>query len=117
MTEKICLKCNKNLDKKEFFLTKNKKRYPICKQCLLKNIDITNTQDIKTILKIFDVPFIQSEWIKAYEQTIKLNSYKNQDKTKIFGRYLRLMYLIGFRNYQFNDTDELNAAWAKSGEE
>lgn len=117
MAEKICSKCDQSLNEKYFFLTKDKHRYPICKQCLLKNTDITNTEDIKKILKIFDVPFIHSKWIEEYKQTIELNTYKSQNKTKIFGRYLRWMYLPGFYNYRFNDTDRLNAAWSEGGEE
>lgn len=85
-------------------------RYSICKKCLLKNIDIMNIKDIKKILKIFNVPFIYTQWINIYERIIKLSIHnnKNYDKTKVFGLYLREMYLPGFRNYGFNDTDKLN---------
>jgi len=59
-------------------------------------------------MKYFDIPYIESEWLRLIEKQIK-KTISNNDKYKtIFGKYFSLMKLPGYRGYNFNDSSLLN---------
>lgn len=78
--------------------SKKEYHYHKCKDCCLKEIDINNIDTILPLFKEFNVPYLESEW--------------NRTKTKFpqnpIPRYLALMRLCGYYNFEFNDSDKLN---------
>ena len=106
-----CAKCGSLMDEKEFYVSRNKKKYPpngrmdICKKCLTMHVDNWEPDTYKWILKEIDVPYIKSEWDALLEKY-------GQDPTKItglsiLGRYLSKMKLNQWNKYHWEDSDKI----------
>lgn len=68
----------------EMFYRTNKfgmSRYPVCKNCIKKRVNIDDMNTVYSILKDMDKPFILSEWKKV------LDEYGEDDS--IFGNYIK----------------------------
>lgn len=109
--DKQCSCCKKWLENNSYWMHKmdppikwaghSEKEYLYhkCKQCCLKDID---SDDIKTILPLFEefnVPYIKEEWERIHK--------RYPDNSSI-SRYLALMKLRGFYEFQYEDSDRLN---------
>lgn len=69
-------------------------KVPICKNCIKSEIDETNVNSVKNMLRQIDKPFIASEWQKC------LNSGKEP-----FGWYLRqISALPQYKNLTYDDS-------------
>lgn len=78
--------------------SKKEYHYHKCKDCCLKEIDINNINTILPLFKEFNVPYLESEW----------NRIKTKFPQNPIPRYLALMRLCGYYNFEFNDSDKLN---------
>ena len=92
-----CNKCGKNLDDKEFYISKNVEKYPpdgrlnTCKKCLTMHVDNWDPETFTWILQEIDVPYIKEEWDALLEKYSKEG--KKITGLTIIGRYLSKMKL------------------------
>lgn len=69
-------------------------RYPVCKDCLQKSVDLNNMKTIFDILRKMDVAFVPKQW-----ETIVINNPKNP-----LGNYLRVMNTLPiYKNLTFQE--------------
>lgn len=95
-----CKQCGKEQGILSFYrYGRSENRFPICKQCLIEQLDIHNPDTFLWILKELDVPFVEYEWDKFVAR------YNN---SSILGRYLSLMRLRGWKAYTWEHSNELN---------
>lgn len=112
MAARLCQKCGKMMDEKEFYISRNIDKYPdgklnTCKACTTMHVDNWDPETYKWILKEIDVPYIKEEWDKLLEKWA-LNPEKVTGMT-IVGRYLSKMKLKQWNKYRYADTEKLAA--------
>ena len=62
-------------------------------------------------LKILDYPYLQDEWQRNIEYA------KKHNRPFVFGKYIALMRLRGYRSFSYQDSEMLNAIRLKKREE
>ena len=77
----------------------------ICKSCVRWLVNPRDIDTVLPVLKYLDIPFIIEEW----ENIVK---YYNYDNTCI-GRYIAKMQLFSFKNYIYDDSNEINYRYYK----
>lgn len=106
---KKCSLCNRQLPHNEFWVHKSDDRkrehrnkgeylFPNCKECCQKALDYNDLHSILTLLKAFDVPYVEHTWNEMFEKWGE----------RSIGRYLALMRLFDYYSFGFNDSDFLN---------
>lgn len=106
-----CKKCGKLLNDTEFYISKNKEKFPpdgrlhTCKKCLTMHVDNWDPETFKWILEDVDVPYIKEEWDALLEKYGK-DPMKITGLT-IIGRYLSKMKLKQWSKYRWADTDTI----------
>lgn len=114
--KKVCSKCGRARPVTEFFMQKDKERYPMCKDCLTQYIDNRDSSTFLWILEAFDVPYIQKKWTEICNDVYKKNPGKFGPKS-VIGRYLRTMNMAQYQDYTFADSDKLNFQNQKTEQE
>lgn len=95
-----CEKCGMTSNINDFYRYRDsEERYPVCKRCILSQLDIHNPDTFLWLLKELDIPYIGYEWDGLVQR------YNNKS---VLGRYLSKMKLKGFKAYKWEDSDELN---------
>jgi hypothetical protein len=126
-----CDKSGKEQSSINFYNTNSQllPKYPVCKSCVQKNIDINNMQSVFDILKDMNIAFVKDVWISACE-----NSPDNP-----FGSYMRQMnslpqyrgltwgdsiteskdesFNINYMDIDFKITPEIVARWGQHSKE
>lgn len=98
---KTCVKCKNQKQVNTHFYSSNSPMFPdgrvaICKQCVQKELNVSDVNTVKSILRQIDRPFIAEEWQKA------LDSGKEP-----FGWYLRVISgLKKYRDSTYEDSIE-----------
>ena len=69
---------------------------------ILSKIDYDNPETFLPYFKILDYPYIKKEW------ALKVKYGREHNHTNIFGRYIALMRLKGFRSFSYKDSEWLN---------
>ena len=107
MEQKIkCRKCGLLLSKQDFYNSNRVSYLKECKNCLTKNIDPYNYQEIMRLCMLLDIPFIQTIWEKTLNQ---LYQHFNEITCKIaFSRYVAKMKLYSFKYYHYKDSQIIN---------
>lgn len=106
-----CSKCNKTLNKKEFYKSKNLEKYPDdgcldqCKKCLTMHLDNWDPSTFIWILQELDIPYIKEVWNGLLEKFAK-NPEKITGMT-ILGRYISQMKLSQWKKYRWADTEKI----------
>ena len=111
----VCEKCGREKVETEFFkctrhegdYANTNGRIPICKTCLTRNINNRDPETIKPVLEMFDVPFVENEWVKKTNERF-LKDPANFGPSSVFGHYLRKMNMVQWSKYHYSDTEELN---------
>lgn len=102
--EKIhCTRCNRTLNRNQFYLDKNRKPFSKCKKCLTATVDLNSASTIYAILQEVDIPYIPSEFETLKE---RYASGKNANQT-VVGRYIGKMKLEQYKHLSFGDTDRI----------
>lgn len=116
MAEKItCTKCGRARNEIDFFKIRGE-RYPMCKDCLTQNIDNTKPETFMWILEMFDVPYVETQWI-ALTNSIYKKKGKLTPKS-VLGTYLRtVINLSQYKNAHYADSDRINYASQKARQE
>jgi len=105
-----CEKCNKTMNKVDFYNTNDLVKYPNgklnqCKKCITMHVDNWDPNTYLWILKECDVPYIPEEWnklIAVYQKDGKILT-----SLSILGRYLSKMQLKQYKDYRWKDTEFL----------
>lgn len=109
-----CVSCGKDkrIDK-NFYVSESKTypngRYPVCKLCLKKDIDIDNTDQIQDTLLEMNKPFIHTLWTSTREEA-------NKTGKDTFGLYMKNVSL-NFRGYTWKDSEFNSPTPAKKDKE
>lgn len=115
-TRITCTKCGKSKPAdKEFFKRRDGEREPMCKDCLTMFIDNRDRTTFEWILEKMDVPYVEDNWIKIYNE--QLQKKGKVSSNGVLGRYLRDMQMKQWRPYKYADSDRLNAEIQKNREE
>ena len=86
-----------------FYLDKTKEE-------ILSEIDYDNPKTFLLYLEILDYPFLELEWNNCLQRG------RERNLNNIFGRYIALMRLRGYRSFSYQDSDYLNNARKKNDE-
>lgn len=78
-----------------FYLDKTKEE-------ILLEIDYDNPETFLPYLEILDYPYLEYEW------NYRLQFGREHNLNNIFGRYIALMRLKGYRGFSYQDSDRLN---------
>lgn len=105
----ICSKCGREKSYKEYFKMRSGERCDLCKPCLTQYIDNRDTSTFLWILEMFDVPYIEREWIKLANK-IYLKNPGKFGPSSVIGQYIRLMNMQQYQDFRFSDSDRLNHA-------
>lgn len=91
-------------DREEWFYKDKKGNiFPYWKEDIRRYVDPHKPVTFISLLQELDIPFIEEQWIRLLERAYNHNNPSVQLQN-IFGKYLSLMKLRGFRNYTFLDT-------------
>ena len=78
-----------------FYLDKTKEE-------ILSEIDYDNPETFLPYLEILDYPYLEYEW------NYRLRFGREHNLNNIFGRYIALMRLKGYRCFSYQDSNHLN---------
>ena len=103
-TMKICSICGKEMRPGDYYTLKNNHQDNLCKKCRCRGCSDDKPWTYFQIMRYFDIPYIESEWLRLIEKQIKKTISNNEKYKTIFGKYFSLMKLAGYRGYGFNDS-------------
>ena len=86
-----------------FYLDKTKEE-------ILLDIDYDNPETFLPYLERLDYPYLEYEWNHC------LQLRREHNLNNIFGRYIALMRLKGYKSFSYQDSDYLNNARKKNDE-
>lgn len=98
-----CVRCNRMLNRNQFYLDKDSNPFPKCKKCLTATVDLDSPSSIYRILEEVDIPYIPSEFNSLKE---RYGDGKNANQT-VVGRYIGKMKLNQFKHLVWSDTDRI----------
>ena len=78
-----------------FYLDKTKEE-------ILSEIDYDNPKTFLPYLEILDYPYLEPEWNNC------LQHGRERNLNNIFGKYIALMRLKGYKGFSYQDSDYLN---------
>ena len=96
---------------KKYFSFKDKTLSDKTKKEQLQGKNPFNPNDYIDLFIKYDIPIIYSEWYYLLRRIIERSNNWKKDIHFIFGRYLAKMKLLGYRNFTYQDTKELNQKW------
>lgn len=101
--KKVCNTCGKNKSENFFFKVESKLfpdgRIDTCRDCIRKDIDIDNVEEVIGFMRQIDKPFYQDEWNVALS---------NRDKKHPIGAYMQKLALKQYRGKTFNNSDGID---------
>ena len=118
--KKLCQKCGRLMDVREFYGTKRLEKYPDgkmpqCKKCLTMHIDNWNPDTYVWILEELDLPYVEREW------NASLLKYKDTPEKltgmSVIGKYISKMKLNQWSKYSWADTEELSKQFSDTTKE
>ena len=65
-------------------------------------------------MKYFDIPFIESQWLRLMQRQIKKTIASKTKYKSVFGKYFSLMKLKAYKSYGFSDSPFLNYDFKKN---
>ena len=86
-----------------FYKDKEGNIFPYWKEDIQRYIDPHKPSTFLFLLEELNIPFIELEWIRLLEKAYNSCNI-TQSIQNVFGRYLALMKLKGYRSYRFEDT-------------
>ena len=104
----ICSFCKKEMQPGEYFILKNNKPDNLCKECRCQGCSDDKPWTYFQIMRYFDIPYIESEWLHLMEKQIKKTISNNEKYKSIFGKYFAKMKLYGYKPFGFSDSPKFN---------
>lgn len=96
-----CVKCKKDKTDKQFYLSNSPTypdgKYPICKTCILNDIDFNDKSQVQDLLLEMNKPYIDSLWETSIDEGKRVNRHP-------FGMYLKNIYL-NFKEYTWKNSE------------
>lgn len=111
---RFCTGCGKSHPSTQFFSFKDGSKDWQCKACR-SEIDLNNEEEVRALCKDFDVPYIEEEWQKRYEREKEKHNGLIR-KQAVCGKYLATMRLKGYKDFTYEDSDELNELRERNNE-
>lgn len=116
--KKQCAHCGRTKADYDFFQYRKgpdgEERYhDLCKQCLTRNVDNWDPDTFTWIMKDFDIPYIESEWVKTRDAACEKAGPEGLNGLSVFGKYLAKMKLKQWKDYRWADTERLAAEHKK----
>ena len=104
-----CVRCQRRLQRKEFYLDKDGQPMEKCKKCITSMIDVESPSTFMHVLEEVDVPYIPMEWDKLkdrylYSERNGIVTRNPEANQSIFGRYIAKMKLAQYRDFTYKDT-------------
>lgn len=104
-----CVTCNQNLPETEFWEVRigpkgQYKRHNKCKECCLKSIDIYDYKSIIPLLQELNFPYIKEQLATIYQRWWD----KDPSCRRTISQYISKMKLMSFRDFTFEDSEQLN---------
>ena len=121
MTKRTCPKCGRTLEEIKFFSYRydREKKYPICKDCIKKDIDDYNPDTFIKYIKEFNDPWSPTLWndmVKKEEIRRKEREgmYKYLTNTpSIIGKYLSYVRLKAYKGFTWETSDQFERIKAR----
>lgn len=109
MTRKTCKCCGATLDIKNYFVSKDKKRYPdgyldVDKKCALMFFNYSNPATFMKVLKEADVAWVPNVYLEILYANFNASRPNN---ATLVGKYLSKMKLNQYKRYGFEDSVEV----------
>lgn len=98
---RICTKCEKTKKDTEFYVSYSplhNGKIPVCKACILKQLDVNNLESVKDTLRMIDRPFLQFLWVASLEES------RNQ-KREPFGMLMKNLGMKQYRTLTWKDSE------------
>lgn len=102
----FCEKEGRWLRAVNFYTYKDGSKPKMCKACLTMHIDNFDPETFLWLLKDFDVPWIEEEWVKIRDRAFAKAPLK-MNGMSVFGKYLSQMKLTQHKNHTWADTERL----------
>lgn len=110
-----CQKCGKVLDEGQFYTYKNGTKTELCKKCLTMHIDNFDESTYLWLLEKMDVPYVPAEWNSLRDKAYAKDAEK-MNGMSVFGKYLSKMKLKQWKEYNWADSEKLQAEAAAKAE-
>lgn len=108
MPSKMCSKCGKVMDEKNFYTHKDGTKPAMCKKCLTMHIDNFDPSTFLWVLEEMDVPYVDTEWNSLRDKAFAKDPRK-MNGMSVIGKYLSKMKLKQQKDYGQADTERIRA--------
>ena len=120
--KKQCVKCGRTKADYDFFKYRTEPGKPdrwhdMCKECLTMNVDNWDPSTFTWILQDFDIPYIESEWIKTRDAACEKAGPAGLTGLSVIGKYLAKMKLKQWKDFHWSDTEKIREEQQKLIEE
>lgn len=101
-----CQQCGRTLQYSEFYTKKGGGEiYPVCKNCVTQDMDVTKRTTFDWFLKEMDVPFIKNYWLALCKRLYMRDSERFSPKA-VLGTYYRTMKMKDYSPYGYAQSAE-----------
>ncbi len=112
MAQRLCEKCGRMMDEKEFYTTYRTDKYldgrlNTCKKCLTMHVDNWDPETYKWILEECDVPYVKEKWDNLLEKWLENHDPKKITGLSILGKFLSSMKIKPWGDKRWADTEQL----------
>ena len=98
--KRTCTKCEKQKNDTEFYVSYSplhNGKIPVCKSCILEQLNVENVESVKDTLRMIDRPFLLFLWESSLEEA------KNQSKEP-FGLMMKNLGMKQYRELTWKDS-------------
>jgi hypothetical protein len=99
--KRICTKCEKPKSDIYFYVSYSplhNGKIPVCKSCILEQLDIDNIESVKDTLRMVDRPYLHFLWISSLDEA-------QEAKKKPFGILMKNLGMKQYRYLTWKDSD------------
>ena len=108
-----CKQCGRTLQYSEFYTKKTGGEiYPVCKNCITQNMDVTKRTTFDWFLKEMDVPFIKNYWLALCKRLYMRDSERFSPKA-VLGTYYRTMKMKDYSPFGYADSAKASYEYDK----
>lgn len=116
MGQLYCKTCKRTMSDIDFYTTKRIDKYPTghlteCKKCITRHVNNYDPQTFLWILEEINVPYIEHEWTTLLERAVAEKGANKITGMTVLGKYLSKMKLIQYKNYTWDDSENLQAKY------
>lgn len=106
--KKKCSRCGKMQQNMKFYKDRNNERIDVCRDCLVKGIDVKKPSTFLPALELLDYPFIEGVWLDQCKKQYAKDPVRFDPKN-VLGIYARSMKLTSaYSDLGWADSEEAN---------